>query len=125
MPAAASTCRPSMSSWASERTFSSGLEMNGPLATREVTSVAAALASDTSAARQLATLPPLAEVYRRHAADVARWAARLGGPLIDVDDVVQEVFVVVNRKLPHFRGDAKVTTWLFRITDHVVRNHRR
>jgi RNA polymerase sigma-70 factor (ECF subfamily) len=99
--------------------------MNGAVDTRDVKVVAAALASDKSTARHLAPLPPLAEVYRRHATDVARWAARLGGPLIDVDDVVQEVFIVVNRQLPHFRGEAKVTTWLFRITDRVVRNHRR
>ncbi len=67
----------------------------------------------------------LAEVYRLHAADIGRWAARLGGPRVDVDDVVQEVFIVINRQLPSFRGDAKLTTWLFRITERVVLNHRR
>jgi RNA polymerase sigma-70 factor (ECF subfamily) len=67
----------------------------------------------------------LAEVYRRHKADIGRWAARLGGPRIDVDDVVQEVFIVINRQLPNVRGDAKLSTWLFRITERVVRNHRR
>jgi RNA polymerase sigma-70 factor (ECF subfamily) len=69
--------------------------------------------------------PALAEIYRRHVGDIGRWAARLGGPRIDVDDVVQEVFIVINRQLPTFRGDAKLTTWLFRITERVVRNHRR
>jgi RNA polymerase sigma-70 factor (ECF subfamily) len=69
--------------------------------------------------------PSLAEVYRRHKADIGRWAARLGGPRVDVDDVVQEVFIVVNRQLPHFRGDARLTTWLFRITERIARNHRR
>ena len=69
--------------------------------------------------------PALAEVYRLHVADVGRWATRLGGPRVDVDDVVQEVFIVINRQLPTFRGDAKLTTWLFRITERVVRNHRR
>ena len=33
--------------------------------------------------------------------------------------------MVVNRQLSRFRGEAKLTTWLFRITDRVVRNHRR
>ncbi len=28
-------------------------------------------------------------------------------------------------KLKEFRGDAKITTWLFRITENVVRNRRR
>jgi len=67
----------------------------------------------------------LADVYRLHAADIGRWAARLGGPRVDVDDVVQEVFIIINRQLPTFRGDAKLTTWLFRITERVARNHRR
>jgi RNA polymerase sigma-70 factor, ECF subfamily len=83
--------------------------------------------SVATAARSVAATssPSLAEVYRRHKGDIGRWAARLGGPRIDVDDVVQEVFIVVNRQLPHFRGDAKLSTWLFRITERVVRNHRR
>jgi len=70
-------------------------------------------------------VPALAEIYRRHAADVARWAGRLGGPRVDADDIVQEVFIIAGRKLESFRGDAKLATWLFRITDRVVRNHRR
>ena len=69
--------------------------------------------------------PALEEVYLKHAADVGRWAARLGGPDIDVDDVVQEVFVIASRQLEAFRGDAKISTWLFCITDRLVRNQRR
>lgn len=66
-----------------------------------------------------------AELYRRHAATVARWAARLGGPTIDVEDVVHEVFMVVERRLPEFRGESKPTTWLYRITELVARTQRR
>lgn len=66
-----------------------------------------------------------AEIYRRHVGDVARWAARLGALRVDVEDVVQDVFAVVDRKIGGFRRDAKLTTWLFRITDKTVRNHRR
>jgi RNA polymerase sigma-70 factor (ECF subfamily) len=65
------------------------------------------------------------QIFRAQAATVARWAARLGGPDIDPDEVVQEVFLVVQRRLPEFRGDAKLTTWLFRITAKTVSNHRR
>ena len=70
-------------------------------------------------------LPDLEAVYRAHAPTVARWAAKLAGPLIDVDDLVHEIFLVVGRRLPEFRGDAKVTTWLFRITERVARESRR
>ncbi|MGA9524114.1 MAG: RNA polymerase sigma factor [Myxococcaceae bacterium] len=78
-------------------------------------------------ARALAApqFPTLAELYRAHAPDVARWARRLGGPLIDVEDVVQEVFLVVHRQLPSFRAEAAITTWLFRITANVASHRRR
>ena len=56
------------------------------------------------------------DIYRRHARTVARWADRLGGARVDADEVVQEVFLTVNRRGGEFRGDAKRTTWLFRIT---------
>jgi RNA polymerase sigma-70 factor, ECF subfamily len=62
----------------------------------------------------------LGAVYREHAELVKRWALRLGGPALDAEDVVQEVFLVVQRRLHEFRGDAKLTTWLYRITLHVV-----
>ena len=60
--------------------------------------------------------PDLDAIYRAHAGTVARWAAKLAGPGNDVEDLVHEVFLVARRRLPEFRGDAKVTTWLYRIT---------
>ena len=64
-------------------------------------------------------------VYRAHAAQVSRWAAHMGGPWVDVEDAVHEVFMVVRRQLSEFRGDAKISTWLYRITERVVRAARR
>jgi RNA polymerase sigma-70 factor (ECF subfamily) len=70
-------------------------------------------------------VPDLETLYRTHATAVARWAAKLAGPLVDVDDLVHEIFLVVRRRLPEFRGDAKVTTWLYRITERVAQESRR
>ena len=66
-----------------------------------------------------------AAVYAEHAGTVARWAARLGGPAADVEDITQEVFLVVNRRLREFRGDSLLTTWLFGITARITANERR
>lgn len=63
-------------------------------------------------------------VYRDHAREVARWAARLGGEQ-EVEDLVQEIFLTVQRLLPQFRGEAPIGVWLFRITQRVLANHRR
>ena len=64
-------------------------------------------------------------LFRQYARAVARWAARLGGPGIDVEDVVQDVFLIAGRRLTHFTGEAKITTWLFRTTERVVQGLRR
>lgn len=64
------------------------------------------------------------KIYREHADDVARWARRLGGPDIDVEDVVHEVFLVVQRRLAEWRGEARITTWLYEIAFRVVRDRR-
>jgi RNA polymerase sigma-70 factor (ECF subfamily) len=66
-----------------------------------------------------------AAIYAEHAPTVVRWAARLGGPAADVEDITQEVFVIVNRRLAEFRGDARLSTWLFGITAKVAANERR
>ena len=71
--------------------------------------------------------PPLEfdAVYQAHVQTVARWAARLGGPGADVEDLTQEVFVLVNRRLREFRGESRLSTWLFSITAKIVANDRR
>lgn len=63
-------------------------------------------------------------VYEHEFDFVYRAVSRLAGTA-DVDDLVQEVFVVVHRRLPEFRGDARITTWLFRIAYRVVGAHVR
>jgi RNA polymerase sigma-70 factor, ECF subfamily len=70
-------------------------------------------------------VPDFETLYRRHAVQVARWAGRLAGHDRDIDDVVHQVFLVVQRRLPEFRGDAKITTWLHAITVRVVQEARR
>jgi RNA polymerase sigma-70 factor (ECF subfamily) len=63
-------------------------------------------------------------IYDAHYAEVARWIRALGGPAADQDDLVQEVFVVVYRRLPDFDG-RNLAGWLYRITAHQVRDYRR
>jgi RNA polymerase sigma-70 factor, ECF subfamily len=79
------------------------------------------------AAPLLATAPPASfeEAYRDYAQCAARWAHSLGGSSVDAEDVVQEVFLVVSRRLDSFRPEARFTSWLFEITRKVVANHRR
>jgi RNA polymerase sigma-70 factor, ECF subfamily len=80
---------------------------------------------ESAVAPRAAAIPTLEEVYRAHAKTVARWAMHLLGPKDDYEDVVHEVFLVVGRQLPGFRGEAQITTWLYEITMRVVQTFRR
>ncbi len=51
---------------------------------------------------------------------VFRWAIALSGDEDDAEDITQEVFVRVHRKLSSFRGDGSFEGWLYRITRRVA-----
>ncbi len=65
------------------------------------------------------------EVYDEHFRFVWRSLRRLGVPESDVADAVQDVFIVVHRRLGEFEGRSKVTTWLYGICYRVARDRRR
>jgi RNA polymerase sigma-70 factor (ECF subfamily) len=65
------------------------------------------------------------ELFRRHRSDVARLVYRMMGPTADLEDIVQEVFLQVHRSIGEFRGQAKFSTWLHRVTVNVVLMTRR
>jgi RNA polymerase sigma-70 factor, ECF subfamily len=62
-------------------------------------------------------------VFRAHFDDVYGMVGRLLGPgaqHADIEDITQQVFIVVQRALPEFRGECKTTTWLYAIASKVV-----
>lgn len=73
----------------------------------------------------VAPLPTFEEVYDEHADQIWRALRRLGVPDASVDDALQDVFVVVHRRLGEFQGRSSLRTWLFGIALGVARNHRR
>src|ERR1043165_8252298 len=60
------------------------------------------------------------ELYHRFRRQVAGNLYRVLGDRTDLDDHVQEVFVVAFRGLDRFRGDARLATWLYRICVNVA-----
>jgi RNA polymerase sigma-70 factor (ECF subfamily) len=56
------------------------------------------------------------ELYRTHRTRVYSTAYRFVRNRPDAEDVTQDVFVKVFRKLRDFRGEAAVSTWIYRIT---------
>lgn len=65
-------------------------------------------------------------IFDRHAEAMFRYARHmLGGHVEDAEDAVQIALVKAWQKLPDFRGEAALRTWLFKITANEVRAHRR
>jgi len=69
--------------------------------------------------------PTFDELYEAYVDFVWRSVRRLGVIEGSVDDVVQQVFLVVHRRLPEFTPGGSVRTWIFGIVVRVVRDHRR
>jgi RNA polymerase sigma-70 factor (ECF subfamily) len=67
----------------------------------------------------------ITQIYLDHVDFVWRNARRLGVPAASADDVVQEVFIVVQRRLAHYDGRAPIRSWIFGILIHVVHHYRR
>jgi len=65
------------------------------------------------------------EIYRKHFRRVYALCLRMTGNPDQAEDVAQEVFLQLHRKLGSFRGEAAFTTWLHRLTVNQVLMHFR
>src|SRR5690349_19565086 len=55
------------------------------------------------------------ELFRRHYPTVVAWCLRLCGDRDDAYDLAQAVFAKAYRNLAAFRGESKISTWLYSI----------
>jgi RNA polymerase sigma-70 factor (ECF subfamily) len=65
------------------------------------------------------------KLYREHVDLVYRYAHRLCGDSEAAKDLVQETFLNAFRGLQQFRGDAKISTWLYTIASRACLRMRR
>ena len=66
--------------------------------------------------------PSFEQIVKDHQALVFRTLARLLGRTDALDDLAQDVFLRLYRALPNFRGEALVSTYLYRIAVNVARD---
>jgi RNA polymerase sigma-70 factor (ECF subfamily) len=64
------------------------------------------------------------DAYHEHFDYLWGLLGRLGVPRPQLEDAVQEIFLVLHRRRDEFRGDASVRTWLHGIAVHVARRQR-
>jgi RNA polymerase sigma-70 factor (ECF subfamily) len=64
------------------------------------------------------------ELVNRHKNLVYGLVHRMVADRSRVDDLAQDVFLKIHRGLPYFRGEAKLSTWLYRIVQNVCAAER-
>ncbi len=93
-------------------------DLNRPgLEVRERDMVRRCVAGDTTAWRAL---------YDKHFPDVERLVSSLGIVDSEADDICQEIFVIIYKNLARFRGEARLSTWIYLLaTREAIRFARR
>lgn len=65
------------------------------------------------------------EIINRHADKVLGLALRITRSNEDAEEVFQEVFLTLTKKLDTFRGESKFSSWLYRVTANAAYMHIR
>jgi RNA polymerase sigma-70 factor (ECF subfamily) len=66
-----------------------------------------------------------AQLYSTHKRRVYSLCLRMLGNVAEAEDLAQEAFLQLHRKIATFRGDSAFSTWLHRLTINVVLMHLR
>jgi RNA polymerase sigma-70 factor (ECF subfamily) len=69
--------------------------------------------------------PSFERIFADYAPLVWRALRRLGVAEADVEDVCQQVFITIDRRLGSFEGRSALSTWIYGICVHTASHHRR
>jgi RNA polymerase sigma-70 factor (ECF subfamily) len=86
---------------------------------------AGTVADDSGSLKNGSDGPSLRRIFDEHAGYVWRSLRHLGVAEADIEDVCQEVFITVHRKLGEFEGRSTLRTWLYGICLRVASDYRR
>ena len=93
--------------------------------TADAASVRVDAADDTLTRAQSGDNTAFAELYALHKRRVYSLCLRMVGNVTEAEDLTQEAFLQLHRKIATFRGDSAFSTWLHRLTVNVVLMHLR
>lgn len=82
-------------------------------------------ADETLARAQAGDGAAFAQLYALHKRRVYSLCLRMVGNVAEAEDLTQEAFLQLHRKIATFRGDSAFSTWLHRLTVNVVLMHLR
>ena len=81
--------------------------------------------AETNVGSRVAGPLDVTAIHAAHADFVWATLQRFGVRDADLEDMLQEVFIVVHRRLDSFDGVSRITTWLYGICMRVAAAHRR
>ncbi len=81
--------------------------------------------SDSLDARARAGGVTFESVYRGYLTQVSRWAARLGSPWVDPEDITHDLFLKLRDHWSELPTDVNLDAYLFRMTANLVTSRRR
>lgn len=67
----------------------------------------------------------MADLYERHRGMVYALCLRMTGNVWEAEDLTQDIFIQLLKKVGTFRGEGQFTTWLYRLTINQVLMHMR
>ena len=104
-----------------------GIESDNVLFKSEAAAIDVSLATDFQLAQLAAKgdMTPFEEIYRRHHRRVYSICLRMLQSASEAEDLTQDVFIQLYRKIGSFRGDSAFTTLLHRMTVNQVLMHFR
>lgn len=82
-------------------------------------------AREPAAREAAASTSRLREAFEAHGAFVCRSLRHLGVPEADLDDLLQEVFLVVSKRLDDYEERGRARSWLYSICSRVASSQRR
>jgi len=81
--------------------------------------------AETLAAAQRGDHLAFARIYSQHKRRIYSLCLRMVGNAAEAEDLAQEAFLQLHRKIATFRGDSAFSTWLHRLSINVVLMHLR
>ena len=86
-----------------------------PFPSKEMTGKVGATDAELAARCQAGDTEAFETLYRQHASRIYALASRMAGSAEDGEDLLQEIFLQVFRKIGGFKGEAALGTWLYRL----------
>jgi RNA polymerase sigma-70 factor (ECF subfamily) len=104
--------------------FSRGANGSAPAADRSITTARAGSSSSVQAGvlarAQAGDHDAFAQLYALHKRQIYSLCLRMVGNIAEAEDLTQEAFLQLHRKIATFRGDSAFSTWLHRLAVNVV-----